>query len=916
MTLQQHLALVGAALSEKEAEEQEILAFQLYLLCLGKAGQRAKGQVATRFFYNDHTTLEQVINPIWDLLNGDPYPGERNPLTDYLGDEELGGLSDSDYEAAFDDLLGRFARSRVTRYDHMQSQELTDLVGFLSSYHKGMSIYNPFAGVGSYACRFAAGDDYCGEEIDLITWAIGVMKLWMADSDSKMGSGWARHTESKNYTWGDSFHRERTRRFDLVVSTPPTGRVTRSADSGIPSGQTPIRGMETYADEIIRCAESLLNPGGTLLMVTTMKQIEGDRGRKLTEMGMLDMVVALPRNVLQWTPALPVIVRLKEGRDESEPILMADFTSLHESDPRNQSIIFIKIREAIEDSTPFFIQHVPMEKIRENEGNLNPSAYVSQDGLESDEGMVPLRNLGCFLDLPRETGNLPRVNSWDLYSGGSDVVVTPVPSEYKGLPGLRLAQPAFLIFANHHGFRYAYVFASEKAPVSIDPLIYAFVPDEMKVLVPYLAEQLPNVEFLFGRASFRWGVTFSELSQTRVPMIPIEEQKEKLLNEKKRFLEAARLFGISQPETEALRTPIVVLFGSPLPEKLRKMYKLLRSYSDGWVAVSEIPGIRKAVDAVIINDPRPDGILPAVALCNSVPDLVHIITNDPSAFTGVVKMTGEEFRERCSPPGAEEEMFVRIQESIRIGDTPEGRTRNRFAAQLNAIEKIEAKFPDLGSIQDTIQKIIISDFSEMDWINKFRVIRDNCLGILSRFGYVPPIRKRFFDLGAVTDLLADRVYLPDGRSSFYVLLKNPLESDALGTLLKASKRLLNEGSHELITSGRELQETVLLVLFALLRRLSEMIELGYFEEEQQGVKLGFWREVYMEEYDKEGDVSVSIVKDSNYIYAGNVHLEEERCQKLGLREGDRVRITRDPTPEKKPVLPTVWFYTKYFERVE
>ena len=281
-----------------------------------------------------------------------------------------------------------------------------------------------------------------------------------------------------------------------------------------------------------------------------------------------------------------------------------------------------------------------------------------------------------------------------------------------------------------------------------------------------------------------------------------------------------------------------------------------------------------------------------------------------------MKMTGEEFRERCSPPGAEEEMFVRIQESIRIGDTPEGRTRNRFAAQLNAIEKIEAKFPDLGSIQDTIQKIIISDFSEMDWINKFRVIRDNCLGILSRFGYVPPIRKRFFDLGAVTDLLADRVYLPDGRSSFYVLLKNPLESDALGTLLKASKRLLNEGSHELITSGRELQETVLLVLFALLRRLSEMIELGYFEEEQQGVKLGFWREVYMEEYDKEGDVSVSIVKDSNYIYAGNVHLEEERCQKLGLREGDRVRITRDPTPEKKPVLPTVWFYTKYFERVE
>jgi type I restriction enzyme M protein len=128
--------------------------------------------------------------------------------------------------------------------------------------YRGGSIYNPFAGIASYAVQLhiefgepginynpnlGVGDHYYAEEIDELTWAIGKLRLLAYDSDSA------------NYNLGDSTE-WRGGIVNNVISTPPFGYriINESGEKELAEHFVIRRGLDILADNgLLACVVPL-----------------------------------------------------------------------------------------------------------------------------------------------------------------------------------------------------------------------------------------------------------------------------------------------------------------------------------------------------------------------------------------------------------------------------------------------------------------------------------------------------------------------------------------------------------------------------------------------------------------------------------------------------------------------------------
>ena len=146
--------------------------------------------------------------------------------------------------------------SYAGNHSMIQPEELTRVI--LTQY-KGGSIYNPFAGLASYAIQLHhacgskldyffdnIGDYYYGEEIQKLAWAIGKLRLLAFDSDSR------------NYNLNDST-KWRGGEANNVLSTPPFVQINNED------------GQKEYADHfVIRRGIDMLAANGLLACVVPM----------------------------------------------------------------------------------------------------------------------------------------------------------------------------------------------------------------------------------------------------------------------------------------------------------------------------------------------------------------------------------------------------------------------------------------------------------------------------------------------------------------------------------------------------------------------------------------------------------------------------------------------------------------------
>lgn len=866
MTLQEHLEEIGRTLASNGAKRTESLLFQLYLVCTAKEGYL--GEDAKQAQYED------PFDQVYPLLKDTWSKVDFDVLGAFYDDEELEFLGAEIYESVFFELLNRAARDGGSEFAHLQPKELTSIVTKLCGETEGKSIYNPYAGVGSYAEVFRAGDRYYGEELDKPTWAIGVLKAWMEGNSSR------------NYVCGDSLSPDWENRFDIVVSTPPLGL--------IPDGP------ETFCERLVKNARELLTPGGILVMVTTLDSLIGPRKKVLLDTGMLDMVISLPRDVFYWSGIAPFIVCLRNGRNPDDPVTLVDGVSFSSPGGRRTRIINEEdLLHAIADRDPdVMVSHTP-EELRNSSYGLNPPLYIPDKEVIREDGakMVSLRTLGYFLKLPRyvvNDSNLPvkpefAITVEELTSGPALVDVKPRPLE-KEIRGFSvLSQSALLVYAFNNKIRIGYAHATSDNPVYIQSRIHAFVPEEKLISVGYLALALTKAD-VASRASAVF-VTRDDLLLTLIPLVSKEKQQAIIQKELESLHDAVVREAPSSRNTK--KTGVVFIGSQPsTADVFKKSLKIQKTFGDPSDAKNWLENNKQKVDAVIVSylaDMNPFDIYD---LCkNDIP--VYFLTASMKSFERLVGME-QYLKDHSFVFGSESDLVEELIQEVAERKTPEWLIRQRYARELEAAESIDNRFPPKDySTRSVIEDMLISEEARTDWRNQLRTIRTDCvLKPLVDYGFLPSVQSGSFNLGAQIDLLADRIYSPNSQQFRHVLIREVVPTD-IADLLQGSKRLLNEGSHTIKIVDRDLQMATLFSIMAALCHIAKMIDEGLFDRcEPERISTIYQATFRDDEY--ETGVQTVICRHrpdhTNYYYAGNIHLNDARCKSLRIKQGDQVEI--------------------------
>lgn len=185
----------------------------------------------------------------------------------------------------------------------VQPEELTRII--LTQY-KGGSIYNPFAGLASYAVQLHydfcdrtyieknnIGNYYYGEDIKEMVWAVGKLRLLAHNSDSD------------NYVLGDST-RWRQGEANNILSTPPFVQI-KNED-----------GKKEYADHfVIRRGIDMLTDNGLLACVVPIsfmwRKDTADIRKRIVDEGLLESIIYLHENIFAYTSIRTAIVFIRKS---------------------------------------------------------------------------------------------------------------------------------------------------------------------------------------------------------------------------------------------------------------------------------------------------------------------------------------------------------------------------------------------------------------------------------------------------------------------------------------------------------------------------------------------------------------------------------------------------------------------------
>ena len=908
MTLREHIDSIAEVMySQGAASDVAVLFYQLYLICLGLEGFHGYGIREAR---NEEPflTLRQEMGGLWDLAYEQFEHDDQGPIEQYLSDEDLTYTTPpEEFQRTFTEILNGAARNGIKGFDHLQPSELSDLVWRMSGYREGEKIYNPFAGVGSYSGWFNAGDNYYGEEFDKFTWGIGVLRMWIFDS------------ESKNYIKGDSLSPQWKEKFDLVVSTPPIGFIPEK--------------KESYTSHLFKSLPSLLKKDGRAIIVTTMRQLFGQDGKELVDSGLLDSVVMLPRNVFYWHSLPAVVVRLKNGREESAPITLVDGSSFSKPGGIRTNIIDAgDIYRALESKNPDVCVELTAEAISQNQYRLNPSFYlqgltVNADGIK----MMSLSSLGELTKSFKIIEDIPEkgIRYRDLTSNISDFnYIEPQPIQYDEarkqvhVGGYRLVdKPVLLISGTPGALRFGYV---ATPPVYVQRDIFIFEPNEKLVAKDYLVYALSKAVIpSMGSSVIR--LTADDLSCTMIPVPPIREQKAIIRKEL---------------QGEIARREAVIS-GQAVNGKVTLSRKKVKVATIGKVDIPQeasedlsvcmhFTGVREAktwmqkgaeVDAVIIRQDEDikEGDISSMSMSLS-PIPVFILSPDALLLEGYFGSFADDYLPgKCFEIGQEEELIAAVYALFDEKDSPVGRIREVYSRQLEAAANLDNKFLFEGVVlRDKLEEILLSRGATIDWRDELRKIRDKCfLEILSNYGFLPHYEDRKFAWGAMVNFLADKVY-SFKRGEYYFLEKEILPR-SLADMLKSCSVLLNKGAHEFRKSDNDTQWAALHIIMAVLCVLSDMVTAGMFDKlNYDDNATRYWNHEDSYRYET-GEYEVMALKeDPTYFYVGNnIHLDEGQCKKEEVVPGDIVEI-RHAGIEQRPYVNEflkIVFYSKEFSKI-
>ncbi|WP_020534898.1 N-6 DNA methylase [Lewinella cohaerens] len=295
----------------------------------------------------------------------------------------------------FEELLHQYskAQGRIGG-ESLYPSELSRLLVALAKPVKKAKIYNPFAGQASYAVYLEAEQEYFGQEKNIETWALGLLRLMAHNRIEKT----SYKCEDSILEWPDS-----QEKYDFVFSAPPF-RVRLKHQYGEQIGD--IRRIEEF---LIAKTLPSLNSHGKLLALLPQGFLYsgGSRGKnlraQLIDDDLLEMIISLPAGLLHNTGIRTAVLVLNKAK--KAPGLFR-FVQADEyvvsTGPQDKVLDNIALLTIIEnDRESDNIRIISKGEIQDQDYNLNVSRYFVKEhsGVELEKILTSIKG---------ERKNLPK----------------------------------------------------------------------------------------------------------------------------------------------------------------------------------------------------------------------------------------------------------------------------------------------------------------------------------------------------------------------------------------------------------------------------------------------------------------------------------------------------------------------------
>jgi len=285
------------------------------------------------------------------------------------------------FDEIFDDLLFRLADNQG-KYsgEFLLPNEISKFVMELAEIPSQATVFNPFAGLASFATHLKNNERYYGQEIVNSTWALGMLRLM-------------RHQKYANidYRVEDSIiNWPSYENFDLVISNPPFNYKIGSHIAH----QFGQKKMSAEAFIITKGLESI-NYDGKVVCVTSQGILfkGGEEGRlrqHLVDNGLIETIVSLPGGVLRHTGVPVCILVLTRGRNLNKSIRLIDATDFVKNIGKGNKRLQVEklLNDIHKYGNSTYTNIVSTDEVRNNNYNLSVKRYF----LDTYNG-IPLRSI-------------------------------------------------------------------------------------------------------------------------------------------------------------------------------------------------------------------------------------------------------------------------------------------------------------------------------------------------------------------------------------------------------------------------------------------------------------------------------------------------------------------------------------------
>ncbi|MFD2907514.1 N-6 DNA methylase [Flavobacterium ardleyense] len=426
------------------------------------------------------------------------------------------------FQEIFDTLVYKLseAQGKYTG-EYIQPYEITRFIMNLAKIKANDTIYNPFAGLASYATFLDNSNHYYGQEINHKTWALGYLRLL------------AHNLKDFDYKLEDSLENwNRFGEFDLIVSTPPFNLRANNRNYG--------RVNFSLESVIIEHSLHQLNYSGELICVFPesflYKKNRSDFQLKkhLIENNLINTIISLPNSVFKHTAIGTCVVIVNKKKAYKNKVRFIDATSFVNSKTNNRDKLFddINLFQHIEDGNKKFVQLVDKETIIENDYNLLVSRYFIDDNFKG----VRLHEICSFIRGSRsekdEIGKLVKIRN--LKDSIVNFNLDIEEFEDKEIPSTgisKIQQSCLLVALRWRTLKPTY-FEYNGEAIYITNDILAFKIDKKIVNINYLINEF-NVDYVLNQLE---GLRLTgiiptlrkdDFFQIKVKLPSIEEQKKK-----------------------------------------------------------------------------------------------------------------------------------------------------------------------------------------------------------------------------------------------------------------------------------------------------------------------------------------------------------------------------------------------------